>query len=464
MGVSRSRAQEIYLWRNRSCGYYPFLDASAPVGLVPARRASAPVGAAMKIALGVTGGIAAYKAAEILRQLQDRGAEVQVVMTRAAQEFVRPLTFAALSGKNVITEMFDGTSGPNAGSSVEHIGVAQSIDALLVAPATADTLAKFANGTASDFLSTLYLATTAPVIVAPAMNVNMWQHEATQRNLDTLRRRGVRIVEPGSGYLACGMIGAGRLAEPDQIVEAVMETLGVTQDLKGESILVTAGPTLEPIDPVRFIGNRSSGKMGYAIAEAAIRRGARVTLVSGPTAINPPAVAEFVPVETTQQMRDAVVVRFPDASVVIKAAAVADYRPRQTASRKIKRAGNALTLELEPTADILAELGAHRFEKQILIGFAAETENVIENARGKLAAKHIDAIVVNDVSKPGIGFNSDRNAVTIITAEDSLQVAESSKFDVAQRVLDTVVRLRAARLSSAQASGSSIQLEKAENK
>ena len=464
MGVSRSRAQGIYLWRNRSCGYYPFLDASAPVGLVPARRASAPVGAAMKIALGVTGGIAAYKAAEILRQLQDRGAEVQVVMTRAAQEFVRPLTFAALSGKNVITEMFDGTSGPNAGSSVEHIGVAQSIDALLVAPATADTLAKFANGTASDFLSTLYLATTAPVIVAPAMNVNMWQHEATQRNLDTLRRRGVRIVEPGSGYLACGMIGAGRLAEPDQIVEAVMETLGVTQDLKGESILVTAGPTLEPIDPVRFIGNRSSGKMGYAIAEAAIRRGARVTLVSGPTAINPPAVAEFVPVETTQQMRDAVVVRFPDASVVIKAAAVADYRPRQTASRKIKRAGNALTLELEPTADILAELGAHRFEKQILIGFAAETENVIENARGKLAAKHIDAIVVNDVSKPGIGFNSDRNAVTIITAEDSLQVAESSKFDVAQRVLDTVVRLRAARLSSAQASGSSIQLEKAENK
>jgi phosphopantothenoylcysteine decarboxylase/phosphopantothenate--cysteine ligase len=302
------------------------------------------------------------------------------------------------------------------------------------------------------------------VIVAPAMNVNMWQHEATQRNLDTLRRRGVRIVEPGSGYLACGMIGAGRLAEPNQIVEAVLETLGIAQDLKGESILVTAGPTFEPIDPVRFIGNRSSGKMGYAIAEAAIRRGARVTLVSGPTAINPPAVAEFVPVETTQQMRDAVVVRFPDASVVIKAAAVADYRPRQTATQKIKRAGSALTLELEPTTDILAELGAHRFEKQILIGFAAETENAIENARGKLATKHIDAIVVNDVSQPGIGFNSDRNAVTVITAEDSLQVPESSKFDVAQRVLDTVVRLRAARLSSAQVSGSSIQLEKAENK
>ena len=274
-------------------------------------------------------------------------------------------------------------------------------------------------------------------------------------NLDTLRRRGVRVVKPGSGYLACGMIGAGRLAEPEQIVEAVLGMLGVAQDLKGESVLVTAGPTFEPIDPVRFIGNRSSGKMGYAIAEAAIRRGARVTLVSGPTAINPPAVAEFVPVETTAQMRDAVLLRFPDASVVIKAAAVADYRPRQTAAEKIKRAGSALTLELEPTADILAELGAHRFDRQILIGFAAETENVIDNARRKLAAKHIDAIVVNDVSKPGIGFNSDRNAVTIITAEDSLEVPESGKFEVAQRVLDTVVRLRASRLGSSRSLGPS---------
>ncbi len=256
------------------------------------------------------------------------------------------------------------------------------------------------------------------------------------------------------------MIGAGRLAEPEQIVEAVLGMLGVAQDLKGESVLVTAGPTYEPIDPVRFIGNRSSGKMGYAIAEAAIRRGARVTLVSGPTAINPPAVAEFVPVETTAQMRDAVLLRFPDASVVIKAAAIADYRPRQTAAEKIKRAGGALTLELEPTADILAELGAHRFDRQILIGFAAETENVIDNARRKLDAKHIDAIVVNDVSKPGIGFNSDRNAVTIITAQDSLKVPESGKFEVAQRVLDTVVRLRASRLGSTEASA---HLEKAEN-
>ncbi len=401
----------------------------------------------MKIALGVTGGIAAYKAAEIVRQLQDRGVEVQVVMTRAAQEFVRPLTFAALTGRNVITDMFgEGGAQPNAGSSVEHIGVAQSIEALLVAPATADTLAKFANGTASDFLSTLYLATTVPVIVAPAMNVNMWQHAATQRNLETLRRRGVRVVEPGSGYLACGMIGAGRLAEPEQIVEAVLETLGIAQDLKGESILITAGPTHEPIDPVRFLGNRSSGKMGYALAEAALRRGAQVTLISGPVSLTPPAVAEFVPVETAQQMRDAVLLRFPDATVVIKAAAVADYRPRQAAGQKIKRvAGQGLTLELEPTADILAELGAQRFEKHILIGFAAETENVIENARRKLAAKHIDAIVVNDVSKPGVGFSSDRNAATIITAAGLTDVPESSKFEVAQRVLDAVVQLRAAR-------------------
>ena len=377
----------------------------------------------MKIALGVTGGIAAYKAAEILRQLQDRGVEVQVVMTRAAQEFVRPLTFAALTGKNVITEMFgEGGAQPNAGSSVEHIGVAQSIDALLVAPATADTLAKFANGTASDFLSTLYLATTAPVIVAPAMNVNMWQHAATQRNLETLRRRGVRIVEPGSGYLACGMIGAGRLAEPEQIVEAVLETLGVAQDLKGESILITAGPTTSRSIRCAFIGNRSSGKMGYALAEAALRRGARVTLVSGPDGAHP-ARRGRVRSGRDRRSRCATpcMLRFPDATVVIKAAAVADYRPRQAAGQKIKRVpATALTLELEPTADILAELGANRFEKHILIGFAAETENVIENARRKLAAKHMDAIVVNDVSKPGIGFSSDRNAVTIITAEDSL--------------------------------------------
>ncbi|HWR35643.1 MAG TPA: bifunctional phosphopantothenoylcysteine decarboxylase/phosphopantothenate--cysteine ligase CoaBC [Clostridia bacterium] len=394
----------------------------------------------MKIALGVTGGIAAYKAAEILRMLQDRGIHVQVVMTRGAQEFVRPLTFAALSGEKVITEMFSEYES-NVDSAVEHISVAQSIDALVVAPATADTLAKFANGIANDFLSTLYLATTAPVIVAPAMNVNMWQHEATRKNIETLRQRGVRVVEPGSGYLACGMLGAGRLAEPEQIIESVMETLGVAQDLKDETVLVTAGPTFEPIDPVRYLGNRSSGKMGYAIAEAAVRRGARVILVSGPTALKAPAAAEVVQVERAQQMREAVLVRFPDVSVVIKTAAVADYRPAQVATHKIKR-GKAISLALEPTTDILAELGTQKFPQHILVGFAAETENLIDNARKKLASKHADAIVLNDVSRSEIGFGSDRNAVTIVTASEVLDVPDAPKFEIAQRVLDTVVELR----------------------
>ncbi len=396
----------------------------------------------MKIALGVSGGIAAYKAAEVLRQLQDRGIQVQVIMTRAAQEFVRPLTFAALSGEKVITDMFgEGNAEPNLDSAVEHIAVAQSIDALLVVPATADLLAKFANGIASDFLSTLYLATKAPVIVAPAMNVNMWEHEATRKNLEILRKRGVKIVEPGSGYLACGMVGSGRLADPEAIVEATLETLGVSQDMKGETVLVTAGPTYEPIDPIRFLGNRSSGKMGYAIAEAAIRRGAKVILVSGPTALIPSSAAEFVPVETAQQMRDAVMTRFPDATVVIKAAAVGDYRVREASSQKIKRE-KSITLELEPNPDILAELGATKFDKHILIGFAAETENGLENARKKLTKKRVDAIVLNDVSNSAIGFNSDRNAVTVVTADETLEVPEASKFEIARRILDVAVGLR----------------------
>ncbi len=405
----------------------------------------------MKIALGVTGGIAAYKAAEILRGLQDRGITVQVVMTRAAQEFVRPLTFAALSGEKVITDMFgEGNAEPNLDSAVEHIAVAQSVEALLVAPATADTLAKFANGIASDFLSTLYLATTAPVIVAPAMNVNMWQHEATRKNIEILRQRGVTIIEPGSGYLACGMVGAGRLAEPETIVEATLARLGISRDLKGETVLITAGPTHEPIDPVRYLGNRSSGKMGYAIAEAAIRRGANVVLVSGPTALTPPSAAEFVPVETAQQMRSAVMERFPDTTIVIKAAAVADYRVKEAAIQKIKR-DKALTLELEPNPDILAELGASKFDKHILVGFAAETENILENARKKLAKKRIDMVVVNDVSNKDIGFNSERNAVTIVTADELINVSEAPKFDVAQRILDAVVRLRLTKNAGAKA-------------
>jgi phosphopantothenoylcysteine decarboxylase/phosphopantothenate--cysteine ligase len=405
----------------------------------------------MKVALGVTGGIAAYKAAEIVRLLQDRGIRVQVIMTRAAQEFVRPLTFAALSGERVITGMF--SSGeeqtPNIDSAIEHIAVAQSIDALLVVPATADVLAHFAQGIATDFLTTLYLATTAPVVVAPAMNVNMWQHAATQANLEVLRKRGVRIVEPGSGYLACGMTGAGRLAANEAIVAALLETLGASQDLSGETLLITAGPTREKIDPARYLTNRSSGRMGYAMAEAALRRGARVLLVSGPTALTPPGAAELTRVESTEQMRDAVLNLLPQASIVIKAAAVSDYRAKSVSGQKIKRKG-PIALELEPTADILKEISLRK-QSQIIVGFAAETENVLENARQKLGAKQLDAIVVNDVSREGVGFDSDRNEVTIITHDEVVEVPETTKWEVAQRVLDQVVRIRDYRKSTVKA-------------
>jgi phosphopantothenoylcysteine decarboxylase/phosphopantothenate--cysteine ligase len=396
----------------------------------------------MKIALGVSGGIAAYKAAEIVRLLQDRGIRVQVVMTVAAQEFVRPLTFAALSGEKVITDMFGSASGdaPNVESAIEHIAIAQAIDALVIVPATAGVLARFAQGIANDFLSTLYLATTAPVVMAPAMNVNMWNHAATQANLEILRKRGVRIVEPGEGYLACGMTGAGRLAENEAIVAAVMEALGASQDLAGETVLVTAGPTREKIDPVRYLTNRSSGRMGYALAEAALRRGARVLLVSGPTAIAAPGAAELTRVETAEEMLTAVLKLLPQATVVIKTAAVADFRPKAAAAQKIKRKGGT-TLELEPTTDILAEV-ARRKTAQIVVGFAAETENVLENARKKLVSKSLDAIVVNDVSREGVGFDSDRNAVTIISSSEVIEVPETSKWEVAHRVLDQVVKLR----------------------
>jgi phosphopantothenoylcysteine decarboxylase/phosphopantothenate--cysteine ligase len=403
----------------------------------------------MKIALGVTGGIAAYKAAEIVRLLQDRGIRVQVVMTRAAQEFVKPLTFAALSGEKVITGMFSPgeEQQPNIDSAIEHIAVAQSIDALVVAPATADILAQFAQGIAGDFLTTLFLATTAPVVVAPAMNVNMWNNAATQANLQVLRERGVRIVEPGAGYLACGMTGPGRLAENEAIVTAVMEALGASQDLSGETVLITAGPTREKIDPVRYLTNRSSGRMGYALAEGALRRGARVLLVSGPTAITPPVAAEVTRVESTEQMRDVVLNLLPQATIVIKTAAVADYRPKSTAGQKIKRKG-PMTLDLEATPDILKELSLKK-SAQIIVGFAAETENVLENARQKLVSKNLDAIVVNDVSREGVGFDSDRNAVTIISRDEVVEVPETTKWEVAQRVLDQIVKLRQFRKSPA---------------
>jgi phosphopantothenoylcysteine decarboxylase / phosphopantothenate---cysteine ligase len=398
----------------------------------------------MKVALGVSGGIAAYKAAEVVRLLQGRGIRVQVIMTQGAQQFVRPLTFAALSGEKVITDMFGASGGenasPNIDSAIEHIAVAQSIDALLVVPATADILAKFAQGIGNDFLTTLYLATTAPVVVAPAMNVNMWNHPATQANLELLRRRGVRIVEPGDGYLACGMTGPGRLAENDLIVAAALEALGASQELAGETVLITAGPTREKIDPVRYLTNRSSGRMGYALAEAALRRGARVLLISGPTDLTPPGGAEVSKVESAEQMRQAALKLLPEATLVIKTAAVADYRPKNSAEQKIKRK-SAMSLELEPTTDILAELVRNK-SSQIIIGFAAETENVLENARKKLMSKGLDAIVVNDVSRQGVGFDSDRNAVTIITHNEVVEVAETTKWEVAQRVLDQAVRLR----------------------
>jgi phosphopantothenoylcysteine decarboxylase/phosphopantothenate--cysteine ligase len=396
----------------------------------------------MKVALGVCGGIAAYKAAEIVRLLQDRGIRVQVIMTDSAQEFIRPLTFAAISGETVITGMFNRDAGaePNIDSAIEHIAVAQSIDALVVAPATADLLAKFAQGIANDFLTTLYLATTAPVVVAPAMNVNMWEHPATQENLKILRKRGVRIVEPGSGYLACGMTGPGRLAENEAVVAAALEALGASQDLVGETVLITAGPTREKIDPVRYLTNRSSGRMGYALAEAALRRGARVLLVSGPTSLKPPSAAEVTSVESAKQMLDAVLRLLPESSIVIKTAAVADYTIAQPAQQKIKRAGR-LALDLEPSPDILAEIVRHK-ESQLIIGFAAETENVIDNARKKLQSKSLDAIVVNDVSREGVGFDSDRNAVTIITKSETIPVPETAKWEVAQRVLDCVVELK----------------------
>ncbi len=395
----------------------------------------------MKVALGVGGGIAAYKAAEIIRLLQDRGVRVQVVMTEAAQEFVRPLTFAALSGEKVITGLFSSENAEsNLDSAVEHIAVAQSIDALLGGSRYRGHSRQICPRHANDFVTTLYLATTAPVIVAPAMNVNMWNHPATQTNLEILKKRGVKIVEPGEGYLACGMTGAGRLAENEFIVAATLEALGAAQDLAGEAILITAGATREKIDPVRYLSNRSSGRMGYALAEAALRRGAHVLLVSGPTALKPPPGAEVVCVESAEEMRQAALSMLPRASVVIKAAAVSDYRVKTPASRKIKRSGPT-TLELEPTSDILAEI-VRKKKSQIIVGFAAETENALENARKKLLAKALDAIVVNDVSREGIGFDSDRNAVTIITGHEVVDVPDTTKWEVAQRVLDQVVRLR----------------------
>ncbi len=404
-----------------------------------------------KVTLGVTGGIAAYKAAELVRALQQHSLDVHVVMTRAAEEFVRPLTFASLTGHKVITSLWQADAYDDG---IEHISEAQSTNLLLVAPATAHTLAKFAHGLADDFLSTLYLATTAPVIVAPAMNVNMWNHAVTQANLATLRQRGVEIIEPGSGYLACGMTGSGRLAEIDKIVHAVLAHIQRVDEnnLASETLLITAGGTREPIDPVRFIGNRSSGRTGYALAEAAIARGAKVILISAPTALALPAGCERIDVTTASQMHAAVLACLPQATIVIKAAAVSDFRPTAVAPQKLKRTGT-LTLSLEPTEDIAQSVAAHRNPGTLLIVFAAETpidtQELIRNAREKLGRKGADAIIANDVSQPALGFDSERNAATFITPTREIAFPAQSKSGLAHRILDEVAHLRAAAHASA---------------
>jgi phosphopantothenoylcysteine decarboxylase / phosphopantothenate---cysteine ligase len=397
----------------------------------------------MRVTVGVSGGIAAYKAAELVRALQRRGVEVHVVMTEAATRFVQPLTFGALTGHKVISSLWDDAAGNEATyeSTIEHIGEAQWTEALVVAPATANIVAKFANGIADDFLTTMYLAIPAPVLVAPAMNVNMWQHPAVQANLETLRQRGVRVVEPGTGDLACGMVGEGRMAEPDAIADVVFNSLGRRKDLAGEVVLVTAGGTREALDPVRYIGNRSSGKMGYALADAAQSRGAKVLLISGPTAIHPPSRCEIVRVTTAEEMRTVVLGRMAEATMVIKAAAVADYRPLNVSEQKLKRTG-PMTIELAPTEDILAEVTKQRRPGQLIVGFAAETENMTENGRAKMLRKGADAIVVNDVSVEGVGIDADRNAATFLTPSTSIEMPEMSKRKLADRILDEILALR----------------------
>jgi phosphopantothenoylcysteine decarboxylase/phosphopantothenate--cysteine ligase len=400
----------------------------------------------MNIALGVGGGIAAYKAAELARALMTRGFTVNVVMTRAAEEFIRPLTFAALTGRKVITNLFSaGSAEDTLSSAIEHIRVAQENDILVVAPATADLLARFANGLADDFLSTTYLAFTGRVVLAPAMNTNMWNHPATQANLKTLRERGHLIVDPDDGALACGMVGPGRLAEPEEIADAVANLSAPTRhDLEGEVILITAGPTQEPLDAVRYLSNRSSGKMGYAIAEEASARGARVILVSGPVGIPEPRNVEVVHVQTAAQMFDAVKKHLEESTIIIKAAAVADYHRADAPQHKIKKTAARMSLELDPTVDILADLGRNKGDR-LLIGFAAETENLIGEARRKLESKNCDMVVANLVSQEGIGFDSNENEVVLVTrSSDPIHVSRAPKRAIAARILDETMKLRLA--------------------
>jgi phosphopantothenoylcysteine decarboxylase / phosphopantothenate---cysteine ligase len=392
----------------------------------------------MKILLGVGGGIAAYKSAELARLLIERGHEVQTIMTAAATEFIRPLTFAALTGQKVLTDLFA------IESAIEHIRVAQQHELLAIAPATADLMAKLASGLADDFLSTLYLAFMGPVVIAPAMNVNMWAHAATQANLEMLVKRGHPIVGPGEGYLACGMTGAGRMAEPEQIADAIERETAKRRDLEGETVLVTAGPTQEPLDPVRFISNRSSGKMGYALAEAAAARGARVILISGPVHLPPPRGVEVILVRTAREMRDQVFENLGPAGIVVKAAAVADFQVSRVPDQKIKKTAARISLELDPTPDILAELGRKK-EDRLLIGFAAETQNLTQESKRKLELKNCDMVVCNLVGGAETGFESDQNEVLLVMRTgEVLPLPRASKREIAQRIFDEVLKLRLA--------------------
>ncbi len=395
------------------------------------------------VGLGVSGGIGAYKAVELTRLLQKRGHRVQVVMTRNARRFVGPLTFEAITREPVVTSQFR----PGLNAEIEHIALASGMDVLVVAPATANVIGKFAAGIADDFLSALYLATRAPVLLAPAMNTNMWEHEAVRANIATLRQRGVRFVDPGDGYLACGWVGAGRLAEPEIIADAVDRVLApAPPSLAGRRIVVTAGPTIEDVDAVRFIGNRSSGRMGFAVAEQAAARGADVTLIAGPTPVDPPAGVAVTRVRSAREMHAAVMAALPGADVVIMAAAVADYTPAGGAiATKIEK-GGALTLQLERTPDILADLGRRRGDRvhPVLVGFAAQTGDPVDAARRKLVAKNADLIVANDVTAPGAGFDVDTNIVTLVARDGAGQaLPRQSKRDVARHILDRVEALLA---------------------
>jgi phosphopantothenoylcysteine decarboxylase/phosphopantothenate--cysteine ligase len=395
------------------------------------------------VVVGITGCIAAYKACEVVRELQKRDVEVWAVMTANATRFVTPLTLETLTRHPVFTDQF--VLGE--GGDIRHVGLADSADLLLVAPATANTLAKFAQGIADDALSTLFTAVTAPVLVAPAMNVNMFRHPAVLENLATLRARGVGVIEPGSGYLACGWLGEGRLAETSDIVEAAMAALARRRVMEGETVLVTAGPTVEDIDPVRFVSNRSSGRMGYRLAEAARDRGARVVLVSGPTSVPPPARVELLRVRSAEEMREAVARRVGEATIVAMAAAVSDYRPATVSTAKLKKTDGPTRLELVRTPDILRSLGASKGGR-FLVGFAAETEAVVENARKKRSEKRLDLIVANDVSAEGAGFASERNAATLIDELGEVEVPLSSKRELAERIWDRVAEVRRSRGAS----------------